>query len=82
MPNAAYVDPNITAPVETVFTQQTIDDGVPLTTLPRLAPHYEAPETDRSAATQQPPLPHKSSFWQLGRDLYANNGAVEQPFFG
>ena len=78
---AAYADPNITRPIIEPDVPQQLADQFPAKVLHAQITVYDAPETDRDATTPSPALEHPTSYWSLARDLYANQGAVGQPFF-
>lgn len=74
---AAYTDPTITLPFnQPIPAPVSRTESIELISTQQLTPVYNPINLDRSAAVQTPPIPHRSSHWPLGRNVYANNGGV------
>jgi len=81
MSRNAYADPNITRPITDVDIPQVLADQFPTKTVHARIDVYDDESTNFGNVSAQPPLPSHPSYWTLGRDLYANQGAAGQPFF-
>lgn len=78
-PRGAYVDQALTTRNLAGQTSQAVN---PLRPFDRgNTKVYDVEGTQKTGFPDRAALPHSPNAWRTGRDYYANNGMVGQPFF-